>query len=232
MTAFFLPLPSDMPEDVQRVEAQLTGPGGYFEVVEEDVLGERMSVMKNRTRSMRELLTNSVNFGDAEYAGFTSDGANWRRYTYAEHARLVASTAAVLRDEYGVVPGDRVAILGANSPEWIVTFWAATALGAVAVGLNGWWTAPEIQYGVADSDPKVLVADARRLARLDGADVGVPVVEMETGFDALWHAHPNAALPDQPIAEDDPAIILYTSGTTGRPKVRSTRTATCSPSSP
>lgn len=218
MTAFFLPLPSDIPDDVRRVEAELTGPGGYFEVVEEDVLGERLSVVKNRTRSLRELLSNSVSFGDAEYAGFTSDGDNWRRYSYAEHARLVASTAAVLRDEYGVGPGDRVAILGANSPEWIVTFWAATALGAIAVGLNGWWTAPEIQYGVTDSDPKVLVADARRLARLEGADPGVPVVEMETGFDALWRAHSDAELPSQPIAEDDPAIILYTSGTTGRSK--------------
>ncbi len=51
--------------DVARVEAELTGPGGFFEVVEEDVLGERMSVVKNRTRSLRELLVNSRNFGDA-----------------------------------------------------------------------------------------------------------------------------------------------------------------------
>ena len=218
MTAFFLPLPSDIPEDVRRVEAELTGPGGFFEVVEEDVLGERMSVVKNRTRSLRDLLVNSVNHGDAEYAGFTSDGDTWRRFSYGEHGRLVASAAAVLRDEYGVGPGDRVAILAANGPEWIVTFWAATALGAVAVGLNGWWTAPEIRYGVSDADPKVLVADARRLARLEGADPGVPVVEIESAFDAVWRAHANADLPDQPIAEDDPAIILYTSGTTGRPK--------------
>jgi long-chain acyl-CoA synthetase len=218
MSAFYLPLPSDVPDDVRRVEAELTKAGGIFEVVEDDVLGEELPVIKNRARSLRELLANSVNFGEAEYAGFTSDGVTWRRFSYAEHARLVASTAAVLRGEYGVGPGDRVAILAANCPEWIVTFWATTALGAVAVGLNGWWTAPEIKYGVDDSEPKVLVADARRLARLEGADPGVPVVEIESGFDALWHAHTDAALPDQPIAEDDPALILYTSGTTGRPK--------------
>jgi len=213
-----LPWPSDVPEEVRRIEEQLTGPGGLFEVVEEEVLGERLQVVKHRARSLRELLGNASGFGDAEYAGFTDDGVHFRRYSFAEHTQLVASTAVVLRDEFGVGPGDRVAILGANSPEWIVTFWATTALGAIAVGLNGWWTAPEIRYGLGDSEPKVLVADARRLARLEGADPGVPVIEIESAFDAVWHHDRGASLPDTPIAEDDPAVILYTSGTTGRPK--------------
>ncbi|HEX5616309.1 MAG TPA: class I adenylate-forming enzyme family protein [Acidimicrobiia bacterium] len=207
----------DVPEDVARVEAELVAPGGAFELEEVDVLGEAMLVFKNRIRSLRDLLANSVGFADKEYVVFT-DGVTDRRFTFAEHERLVASAAQVLRDEYGVGPGDRVAILGANSPEWIVTFWATISLGAIAVGLNGWSTGPEIRYGVDDCAPKLLVADEKRLARLEGADPGVPVVEIETGFDALWHAAPDAPLPDQPIAEDDPAIILYTSGTTGRPK--------------
>jgi len=217
-SAFSLPLPSDLPPRIREIEEQLTGPGGPFEVVEELVFGEPMVVMKNRPRSLRELLEGSLNHGDRELMAFTGDGTRWRRFSFAEHGRLVASTAAALRDRYGVGPGDRVAILAANCPEWIVTFWATTALGAVAVGLNGWWTAPEIRYGVEDSDPKVLVADARRLARLEGADPGVPVVEIESGFDALWHHDHDAALPETPIGEDDAAIILYTSGTTGRPK--------------
>jgi acyl-CoA synthetase (AMP-forming)/AMP-acid ligase II len=206
-----------VPPDATDIDRQLLGPGGLFELEEADVFGERMTVFKNRTRNLRALIENARNFGDKEYFAFT-DGESWRRFTFAEHERLVASTAAVLRDEYGVGKGDRVAILGANSPEWIVTFWATVGLGAIAVGLNGWSTGPEIQYGVADSDPKLLVADARRLARLEGADPGVPVVEIETGFDPLWHAHTDAPLPDAPIAEDDPVLILYTSGTTGRPK--------------
>jgi acyl-CoA synthetase (AMP-forming)/AMP-acid ligase II len=213
-----LPYPSDLPDDVRRVEAELLGPGGIFELVEEDVLGERMQVVKHRPRSLRDLLVGSVAHGDQEYAAFTDDAETFRRFSFAEHARLVASTAQVLRDEYGVGPGDRVAILGANSPEWIVTFWATVALGGIAVGLNGWWTEPEIRYGVDDCEPRVLVGDAKRLARLGDRDAGVPTVVMEEGFDAIWHAHPDAALPDGPIAEDDPAVILYTSGTTGRPK--------------
>ena len=213
-----LPWPSDAPDELRVVEEQLTGPGGPFEVVEEEVLGEPTLVMRNRPASLRALLEQSAAFGDSPFLAFTADGVAFRRFSFAEHQRLVASTAAVLREEYGVRPGDRVAILGANSPEWIVTFWATVALGAIAVGLNGWWTEAEIRYGLDDCEPRLLVADAARLARLGGRDAGVPVVEIGSGFDALWHARPDAALPDQPIAEDDPAVILYTSGTTGRPK--------------
>ncbi len=213
-----VPYPSDVPEAVRRVEAQLLGPGGIFELVEEHVEGTPVQVVKTRARSLGELLQKSLAQGDTEWAGFTDDGVVFRRFTYSEHARLVASTATVLRDEYGVGPGDRVAILGANSPEWIVTFWATVALGAIAVGLNGWWTEPEIRYGIEDCEPKLLVADAKRLSRLGATGAGVPTVVMEDGFAALWHSHADAILPDPPIAEDDPAIILYTSGTTGRPK--------------
>src|SRR5262249_45373132 len=125
---------------------------------------------------------------------------------------------AGLRQRYGVGKGDRIAILAANCPQWIAAFWATVSLGAIAVGLNGWWTGDEILYGIGDCAPKLLIADRKRLARLDGVDPGVPVVEIESDFDALWNHDPGAALPDTPIAEDDPAIILYTSGTTGRPK--------------
>jgi long-chain acyl-CoA synthetase len=184
-----------------------------FEVVEEEVLGERMKVFKQRAPSLRTLVERSVGFGDAEYVIFGE-----RRITFAQHERAVASVAKALRERFGVEKGDRVAILAANCPEWIVTFWATVSLGAIAVGLNGWWTADEIQYGVGDCQPKLLVADRKRLERLAGQSVGVPVVEIESQFESLWNHDLTAPLPDVPIAEDDPAIILYTSGTTGRPK--------------
>ncbi|MDG2308505.1 MAG: class I adenylate-forming enzyme family protein [Candidatus Binatia bacterium] len=197
----------------QEVDAQLLGPGAPFETTTEPVLGVPTQVFRTRNPSLRTYLENSVGFGDAEYAIFGD-----RRLTFAEHARSVASVAQALQEKYGVGHGDRVAILAANCPEWLITFWATTSLGAIAVGLNGWWTGDEILYGVGDSQPKVLVADRKRLARLDGAAPGVPVVEIEAEFAALEAHAPDAPLPTTPIAEDDAAIILYTSGTTGRPK--------------
>ncbi len=198
---------------LQAIEAQLTGSGGPFEIVEETVLGEPLSVFKERPRSLRELIENSRDLGEAEYVVFDD-----LRLSFAAHERVVASIAAALRERYGVGPGDRVAILAANAPEWIASFWATVSLGAVCVGLNGWWVRDEIRFGLEDSDPKVLLGDERRLARLEGWDPGMPVVEFESDFEAIWSHDLDAPLSDTPIAEDDPATILYTSGTTGRPK--------------
>ena len=193
--------------------ARLTGPGAPFELVEEDVLGETMQVFKNRPRSLRTFLENSVNHADTEYFMFDTGV----RLTYAEHERVVASVAAGLAAR-GIGKGDRVAILAANCPEWIVTYWAVVSLGGVVVAMNGWWAADEIRFGIALADPVLLVADQRRLDRLEGEDPGVPTIVIEDDFDALWNFDQTAALPDVAIDEDDPAVLLFTSGTTGRPK--------------
>lgn len=204
----------DVPESKsEQIDAQLLGPGGPFALAEEPVLGERMTVFGNRPRSLRAYVEQSLTFGDAEYLVFGD-----RRITFAEHTRAVASVAKVFHERYGIGKGDRVAILAANCPEWIVAFWATVSLGAIAVAINGWWTGTEIRYALEDAEPKLLVADRKRLARLGGQDPGMPVVEIESEFDALWRHDPGASLPAITIAEDDPATILYTSGTTGRSK--------------
>jgi acyl-CoA synthetase (AMP-forming)/AMP-acid ligase II len=197
----------------QEVEQKLTGPGGPFEIVIEPVLGVPTPVFKERARSLREILVASANHGDLEY--LVCDDL---RLSFAQHARVVASVAKAFAERFGVGKGDRVAILAANCPEWIVSFWAALTLGAIPVGLNGWWAGDEILYGLSDCDPKLLIGDRKRLARIAGASLRVPVVEIEQDFRKLWDYDPGAALPDVAIDEDDPATILYTSGTTGRPK--------------
>jgi long-chain acyl-CoA synthetase len=206
----------DVPDAIAEAERVLLAPGGPFEMTEAVVLGQSMVVFRNRLESLREIVAASPAHGTRDYIVFT-DGVTERRISFVDHERLVASTAAALAQRYGVGPGDRVAILAANCAEWIITFWATVSLGAVAVGLNGWWTGPEIRFGLEDSQPTVLVADRRRLDRLDG-DSGVPTVVIEDEFQRLTEFAPDAALPDVPISEDDRALILYTSGTTGRPK--------------
>ena len=203
-------------QDPAAAGMALLAPGAPFEMADEDVLGEPMQVFVQRARSLRQLLAQAGRFGDSDYAVFHNGGRR-RALTFADHERRVASVAAALADR-GVGAGDRVALLAANCPEWIITFWATVSLGAVAVACNGWWTRDEIVHALAHTTPALLVADAKRLARLDGADPGMPVVVIEEDFVDLAGFAPDAALPDIPIDEDQPALLQFTSGTTGRSK--------------
>ena len=206
--------PADPQLHLDQVISRLTGFGGPFEIVEEEVLGTRMPVMKNRDRAVGDLLAQSVKWGDRDYL-VTED----RRVSYAQHAADAYALAAVLRDRYGVEKGDRVAILGANTPEWVTAFWATQALGAITVGLNGWWVPREIEYGLQHSAPKVLVVDAKRGAALAGVDTsGITILTMEEDLPNLFAEFAGAQRPVVAVDEDDPSVILYTSGTSGRPK--------------
>ena len=140
-------------------------------------------------------------------------------------------SARVLADRFAVAKGDRVAIAMRNFPEWIIAFWATTAIGAIAVPLNAWWTGEELVYGLADSGAEVLVADRDRLDRLASRGDGLAlrhIVVARSGGEVPAGVHDldtliagtaaDAALPDVTIAPDDVATIFYTSGTTGRPK--------------
>jgi len=204
------------PSRMVAIERGLLAPGAPFEIGEGEVLGERVRVFVNRPRSLRDMLLRAREFGDAEYLVFR-DGDSERRYTFRDHEQLVASAAAAFSDRFGVGPGDRVAILAANCPEWVISFWATVSLGAICVGLNGWWTENEIRSAVGHSKPKLLITDRKRAARISG-DIGVPMIVVEDEFEALLATYPDAVLPTQPIDESDPAVILYTSGTTGRSK--------------
>jgi long-chain acyl-CoA synthetase len=169
-----------------------------FALATEVVRGRPMTVFTDRHRSLRELLDASAAFGDRDYLVDGSAPTGGRRISYADHHGAVARVAHWLVAQ-GVAPGDRVAILGRNSIEWVATFWATVSVGAVAVGLNAWWSPDELAYGIADCDPKVVVDDMSLITPLLA---GEPL-----------------PLPDAaPLDEDDPAVILYTSGTTGRAK--------------
>jgi acyl-CoA synthetase (AMP-forming)/AMP-acid ligase II len=193
----------------------LVGPGGPFDTGIEDVLGTPMEVFRKRPRSMVEILrAGAERLGDRPYLIFPE-----RQLTFESVVGPVAAVAHGFHTEFGIGPGDRVAIASANRLEYILTFWAATALGAVTVALNGWWTGPEMAYALELTEPKLLLGDQQRLERLDGTDLGgLAVVGFEDDFAGLEAAGANAPFPEVEIDEDDPYVILFTSGTTGRPK--------------
>ena len=186
---------------------------GPFAVIEEDVRGVRLPVFANRHRNLRELLTASHRLGDAGY--FTLGD---HTLTFAANLERAAAVAAALRTEHGVEKGDRVAIFSANRPDYAVLFWATVSLGAIVTVYNGWWTIDEVRDATELTQPKVVVGDARRLERVASVDLGATIVQFGDEFDALASRHAGAALPDTPIDEDDAAVILFTSGTTGRAK--------------
>ena len=205
---------------IAEADAMLTGPGGFFEIVTETVNGIEMGVVAGPHTSLRDLLAASMNHGgdgSARYYLF-DDG---RSATFAENISHAAAVAAALSERYGIGPGDRVGLLGANQPGWIQGFWGTVSAGAIAVAMNGWWKGDEIRYGIELTEPKVLIADRRRLERL-GGDPPIPVIGMAPdeadSVDSLIDAYRDASLPDFGIAIDDPAAILFTSGTTGRPR--------------
>jgi len=206
---------ADDPRYLAMVKAQeaLTAPGQPYEMTEESVLGERVAVLRRRPRSVRQVLVDGcAAHGEADCYVF-DDG---ERITFSRLQELVASVATALRDGYGIGPGDRVAICAANCPEWLLTFWAVASLNAVVVAMNGWWTGTEMRNAIALTEPSVLLMDEKRRARLEG-DIGVPVILVERDFAELT-TRPDVPLPDPAIAEDDPFMLIFTSGTTGRPK--------------
>jgi len=206
----------DTPPTFDEATAMLAAPGSFFETAVEEVLGEPMAVFVQRPRTMAQVLMAGRAHADKDYVVF-HDGAIRRALTFTEHEAQVAAMAAALA-ERGVGKGDRVAVLAANCPEYIVVFWACATLGAVTVCFNGWWTGDEIRYGLELTEPDLLVADRKRLARLDGADPGVPLVVIEDDVAGMIAGHRGAELPDAAVDEDDPAVVQFTSGTTGRPK--------------
>ncbi|MET1001680.1 MAG: AMP-binding protein [Acidimicrobiia bacterium] len=200
-----------------------TEAGSMFEVVEEDVDGVRLRVFKNAPPSLRAIWQLSAIHGDAPYLVFDDE-----KYSYTEAHAIATAIACRLVDDLGVCKGDRVAIAMRNYPEWAFAFWAASSIGAVIVPLNAWWTGPELEYGLAHSGAVVLFADDERLDRIRPrlGETSVQTViavrtdahEGELAFADFATPIPGATLPDVEVGPDDDATIMYTSGTTGRPK--------------
>ncbi len=219
-----------MPTNAE-VQAQLTGPGGMFEVVTEDVLGRPTLVYASRMPSLRSVAEVGLLRGDDQTFIVYGD----RTYCFGSFVQTANGVARALRERFGLAKGDRVAVLAQNNPEWCLSFWATVSQGAILVGLNGWWTTDEIEYGLQDSGAKVLVADQKRFERIAGSLDQAPALEhvflidctpADVGMadDPRLHefteltGSPTASFVDEDIAEDDYAVIFYTSGTTGRPK--------------
>ena len=203
--------------------AELDAPGSPFATHMTTIRGVPAKSYVAAPPTMRAIWETTVAHADKDYLVYEDE-----RYTYAEIHAQVRKLAAYLVAN-GVTPGSRVAIAMRNYPEWVVGYWAGVSVGAAVVGMNAWWTPPEMEYALNDSEPRVLIADDERLERLLQMPSQRPmhIIAVRTdraipGEGATWasvmaSADPGS-LPAVSIDPDDDATIFYTSGTTGFPK--------------
>lgn len=172
-------------------------------------------------------------FGERDFILFEED-----RVTYADFARAVEHFAKALIEQFGIKKGDRIAIIMRNYPQWPVPFFAALSIGAIATPMNSWWTGDELEYGLKDSGARMAVIDPQIHNRIkdhlgnlpdletiivarggdEAADSRVTSMEALIGPANSWASLEKIGLPTADLGPDDDATIMYTSGTTGRPK--------------
>ena len=203
----------------------LVGPGGPFEIEHVVIDGIPLRSFVRAPATIVDVFQAAKTHAGLDHLVF--EGV---RLTFADVRQQALSIAGRLKSAFGIAQGDRVAIAMRNFPEFVISFWAAAALGAIAVPLNAWWTGPELRHAIEDAGAKVVFADMERVQRLTSLDedrTAVPVVGVRTagtGFtgDAEFGELANGAPLDEAdlaaLGPDDVVAILYTSGTTGRPK--------------
>jgi long-chain acyl-CoA synthetase len=204
--------------------AAVCAPGTMFEIQEAEVLGRTSKVFAGTPPNIRALFALAAARTD-EFIIFEDE-----RWTMPEVLEMANKIGHLLVDDLGVSKGDRVAIAMRNYPEWIAAFVAITSVGAVVVPMNAWWVTDELVFAIEDSGSKVVIADDERFTRMQAAASGAieaavvvarpsgELPEGVLGLDDALAGLDGAAMPDVEIDPDDDMTILYTSGTTGRPK--------------
>jgi acyl-CoA synthetase (AMP-forming)/AMP-acid ligase II len=135
--------------------------------------------------------------------------------SWATFAARTAAAAAGLRDDFGLSPGDRVAIVMRNRPEYLEAKFAIWHAGLVAVPVNARLHRDEIAYILEDSETAVVLIDPEHADDVEPLIGQAAVVAPGERWERLTASSPAPLVDRQP---DDPAWLFYTSGTTGRPK--------------
>lgn len=191
--------------------AQLTGAGGPFAMLDGDDPHRRrfagtcpdLPAFMDRTRRL---------FGDRVFLSFDEDHRTFED-VFAAAGRLAAG---LVRD-HGVQPGDRVGLAMRNRIEWFIAFFAVMRIGAIATLMNSRSVGEELALSAQQVSCRVILADEERAALLRGL-APCPVVELAEQAELIAGSDEAALVERTDISPDDPVMIIFTSGTTGRPK--------------
>ncbi len=218
-----------MPTIKQEYDAaieKLCQAGAPFELAQLQRHGREYTIYKNAPATLIAVLDEARKHGDKELLVYQNE-----RYTFNEVFAAADAMANALKEDFGIGIGDRVAIAMRNYPEWIIGFLGIALCGATAVPLNSWGLKAEIEYGLTDSGARLVLGDQQRLEYIldDLESLSIRAIAAHTDADILAHpqvddyhqliaAHAGKPAPAVTVGADDTALILYTSGTTGRPK--------------
>jgi acyl-CoA synthetase (AMP-forming)/AMP-acid ligase II len=134
-----------------------------------------------------------------------------RVLTFNDLLRLAPAKAADLARR-GVKSGDRVFLMAFNSPDYVINYWAVLLAGAVPTLVNAWWSEVEVSDAVASMKPALILADTKASARIPANAATAP-----WGNDDIMIGETPDHAPDQGD-ENEPGVIIFTSGTSGKPK--------------
>jgi len=193
---------------------ELIGPGRLFETELVLVAGRPMEVFKGAPRTLAQIFEQAQALGDRPMVVHGD-----LRLSYAGVFASASRLCERLKHEFGVTRGTTVAIAMANSAEWIVSLIAITAAGGVAALVNSRGSGEEMAHAISSVGCALAIMDEERSALIEAA---APVRDWQT----LVIGADEASRPDRGgghlvparVDPDDGALILYTSGTTGRPK--------------
>ena len=203
----------------EEAVARIGAPGSPFEIVE-DEQGNRG--YKHAPPNLRGLFDIARLGGDAIFLVYEDE-----RLSFNEFFARVDALGDALVNHYGITKGDRVAVGMRNYPEWVMSMLAIISVGGVSVSLNAFWVEDELDYALADCGASLLIADVERIARSIGPcrRMGIRMLEVRADSPSAddveqWNdvVVPGPSMPVVDVGPDDDATILYTSGTTGRPK--------------
>ncbi|MGH2524144.1 MAG: acyl-CoA synthetase, partial [Anaerolineales bacterium] len=155
------------------------------------------------------------------------DTATGREFTYAQFNERASRFAAFMRDEWRIQSGERVAVLAHNGSDYFEMLYGCARLGAILVPLNWRLATPELQGILQDCTPRALIYDAAfaEAANVLGEGLPTPPLSLqgsgaggEGGYEDALASAPGQSILMPPRPLDAPWYILYTAGTTGRPK--------------